>query len=590
MLSFRQKILLSYFVIFVLFIAAMYPLASKIVRNIVSNAMEDLADRIITKIQSAPNNDALVRRLKEQKAVVYFRVSVISNDHKVLYDTHVKPLLGQHFSQEYVVNHPEVVEAFQHGIGYNEEYSELLGQKFSYMAKSFDFHGKTYVIRTAFPYDYVAELTHDFEVGIVAIATTVLLLFSLLTLFIINHLTRPIQQMISAVRPFQEGLVASLPEIKLNNVNPKDEFSRLANTMNTLSVKIKRQIDILVDERDQKETVLESLAEGIIDIDPNRTITYVNQMATKILNIDKAKLIGQHYSILPEPKCVEILSKCQEEGHPIFDTLQIKRDGQQLFFDLIAAPKRTKGAVLVLQDKTGHYKLLEMRKDFIANASHELKTPITIIRGFAETLHDNPGLPPETVHDVTEKIVRNSERMAYLIKDLLILSDVENLPESRLEDCDLADLMQKCCNTVLIVHPNAHIEIDKAEDVAVEMEADPQLMELAFTNLIENAAKYSTPPAHITITMQLNGDQITIKIADRGIGIPAKDLERIFERFYTVNKAQSQKMGGSGLGLSIVQTIVAKHKGQISVDSEVGKGTTFTLVFPTRQSDRSLQP
>lgn len=581
MLSFRQKILIAYFVLFCIFIAAMYPLATQVVRNIVSNAMQDRADEIIAKVQSAPNNDALVRRMKEQKSAIYFRASVISNDHKVLYDTHVKPLLGQHFSQEYVVNHPEVIEAFEKGIGYNEEYSPLLGQKFAYMAKAFDFHGKRYVIRTAFPYDYVAELTNDFEKGVIASATIALLFFSLVTLFIINHLTRPIQQIISAVKPYQEGKTSTIPEVKLKDINPKDEFSRLANTMNSLSVKIKRQIDVLTYERDQKETVLETLAEGIIDVDPNWTIAYVNQMAIKILDRNKQDLIGHHFSVLGEPKCIEILTKCQTERAPVFDTLHLKRDGESLFFDVIAAPKRnTNGAVLVLQDKTAHYKLLEMRKDFIANASHELKTPITIIRGFAETLHDNPTLPQETVYDVTEKIVRNSERMAHLIKDLLILSDVENLPESRLQECDLFELLEKSRKTVLEVHPSAHIAINKPKDETIYIEGDSQLLDLAFTNLIENAAKYSDQPAQITVTLTKDAASAIVEISDKGIGIPKKDLERIFERFYTVDKAHSQKMGGSGLGLSIVQTIVLKHQGRISVVSEVGQGTTFTLIFP----------
>ena len=220
-----------------------------------------------------------------------------------------------------------------------------------------------------------------------------------------------------------------------------------------------------------------------------------------------------------------------------------------------------------------------MRKEFIANASHELKTPITIIRGFAETLHDNPQLPVAMLADITEKIVRNCQRMTTLIKDLLTLSDIENLPSSRLVECNLIELMEHCREMALSVHPSAKIAISSNKP-NLSLIVDPALMEHAFINLIDNAAKYSNQPAEINIILTDLEDAVRIQIADKGIGIPSQDLDHIFERFYTVNKAHSRKLGGSGLGLSIVQNIVQKHQGKVSVESELGKGTTFTILLP----------
>ena len=208
MFNFRQKVFISYLALFLVFLVLIFPFASQTVKKIAGKAMEDRANEIIERIRTAPNDEALVRRLKDQKPLIFFRVSVITDEHKVLYDSHVKRLLGTQFSQEYVVDHPEVLEAFKSGVGYNVDYSELLSQKFAYLAKAFDFHGKTYVIRTAFPYEYVAELSHDFELGFLGLATAVLLLFSILTWFIINHLTRPIQQIIEAIRPYQRGEIS----------------------------------------------------------------------------------------------------------------------------------------------------------------------------------------------------------------------------------------------------------------------------------------------------------------------------------------------------------------------------------------------
>ncbi len=590
MFSFRQKILIGYVVSFFVFTTITFPLVTNIVRTIAAKAMEDRADELIGKIQSAPNNDALIRRLKEQQHLIFLGVSVITNDRRLLYDSHTKRLLGPRFSQEYIVDHPEVIEAFEHGIGYNEDYSELLEQKFSYFAKSFDFHGKPYVIRTAFPYKYFNDLTRDCEIGFLVLTTAILLLFSMLTWLIINHFTRPIQEIINAVSPYQEGKQTTIPEIQLKSANSEDEFSKLAMTLNSLSAKIQKHIDTLTTERNEKEAILESLVEGVIAIDNALDVTYVNEMALKLLDTERSKLIGHNFGMVEQPQGYALLVGCQKQKKALTETLTItKEGGVKRYLDLVAAPKgASSGAILVIQDKSSHYKLMEMRKDFVANASHELKTPITIIRGFAEALHDHPDLPESTRIEVTRKIVKNCERMTTLIKDLLTLSDIENIPHSRLVECDLTQLIRGCCDTLHEIHADAQINMHVKSDMPMLLIADPSLMELAFMNLIENAAKYSKPPAMIDITLEKSEDKISVIISDKGIGIPDIDQEHIFDRFYTVDKAHSQKMGGSGLGLSIVQTVIHKHFGQISVRSKVGEGTTFTIILPCNLTYQDL--
>jgi two-component system, OmpR family, phosphate regulon sensor histidine kinase PhoR len=583
MVSLRSKILISFVVAFTIIISLTFPFAASTVRKISYNAMEVRSEELIAKLQTAPNNDALVRRLKEQKALFFFRISVITDERKVLYDSHTKRLLGSRFSQEYTVDHPEVLEAFKNGVGYSEDYSELLGQRFSYFAKTFDFHGKIYVLRTAFPYKYVTDLTNDFEIGIIGVTTIILLLFSTMTWFIINYLTKPIQLIVNAVRPYQEGKVDTLPKIKINS-GPSDEFHKLAETLNSLSTRIQKHIEVLTIERNEKRAILESLVEGVIAVDNYMIITYTNQSALNVLNIDhEDSLIHQEFTSELQPKCYQLLRSCQQLKKPLTDTLEIQREGPKIYLDIVAAPKKgNTGAILVLQDKTSHYRLLEMRKDFIANASHELKTPITIIRGFAETLHDNPDLSEEIRVSITEKIVRNCKRMTNLIKDFLTLADIEKLPESRLSECDLVDMIINCTEMIKNVHPNAQIQMTNLTQGEILLNADHSLLELAFMNLIENAAKYSIPPAQIEVTLEDLGKVIRIKFIDQGIGIPVDDIDHVFERFYTVDKAHSQKMGGSGLGLSIVKTIIDKHHGKIYVSSKVGIGSTFTVTLPRR--------
>lgn len=579
MFSFRQKIFISYVTVFLVFIILMFPFVTRWVQRIVFQAMETRSSEIITNIKDAPNNESLIRRLKDQKSLMFFRSSIITNEHKVLYDSHIKRLLGPKFSQDYIVDHPEVRQAFQEGTGYNEDYSQILNQKFSYFAKAFDFHGKTYVLRTAFPYQYVKEIIDDFEIGFLGLAALILLLFSLMTWFVIHYLTQPIQRIINAVKPYQEGTQHLLPAIELEG-NVDDDFNKLAFTLNSLSAKIQNHIDTLTRERNEKETILESLVEGVVAVDINMQITYTNHMAMKLINFHINHFIGQEFASLQQDRCLALLKKCQEEKKPLTDTLEIYRDGKKLYLDVVAAPKKDNaGAILVLQDKTAHYKIFEMRRDFIANASHELKTPITVIRGFAEALHDNPELPSEVQQEVTSKIVRNCNRMAALIKDLLTLADIENIPSSRLTVCDLQQLSEHCASMLAEVFPDAQVIIDKKKE-EVSLIADSDLLELALMNLIENAAKYSNRPAHIQVILDENPEEVIVQVVDQGIGIPLADQEHIFDRFYTVDKAHSQKMGGSGLGLSIVKTIIEKHFGTISLQSELGKGSTFTIHLP----------
>lgn len=582
MFTFRQKIFITYAVLVISFIAIMFPFAAHTVRSLFIKVMEDRATEIIDNIKDASDNRSLVLALKRQKRLIFFRMSVITNERKVLYDSHTRKLLGEPFSQEYIVNHPEVIEALKTGVGYHEDYSSLLSQPFSYIAKTFDFHGKPYVVRIAFPYKHVSEITNEFKLGFMTLGSLILLLFSFITWFGINHLTRPIQRIINVVSAYQEGEQTALPIITSNFINPHDEFGKLASTLNSLSIKIQKQIDSLTDEKNEKKAILESLVEGVIAVDGAMIVTYANQSALKFLDCRSDEFVGfplttHHF------ECYDLLTSCQEEHSVLENTWVTTTKDQKYYLELLAAPKKgNNGAILVFQDKSIHYRMLEMRKDFIANASHELKTPITIIQGFAETL-ESEDLPKELVKEIMGKMVRNCRRMTQLIKDLLALSDVESLPEVRLIDVDLHALIENCISLLQDGFPGAQITLKSEFEEETLIVGDPNLLEMAFNNFIENGIKYSKSPAKLDITLSVQGDQVRIIIKDNGIGIPAADLPHIFERFYTVNKAHSRKMGGSGLGLAIVDNVISKHHGKISVASIMDQGTTFTVFLPRKK-------
>jgi two-component system phosphate regulon sensor histidine kinase PhoR len=328
----------------------------------------------------------------------------------------------------------------------------------------------------------------------------------------------------------------------------------------------------------EKEAILEVLSEGVISLDSQGNVTYANWAASRMFGLTLKELKGGllNQSSPLAQKCVALVEMAKKLSSPLTDFISLEGE-KKLRLDLIVVPKK-KGAFVILQDTSSEQKVLEIGKDFVSNASHELKTPITIIRGFAETLQDMPDLPREIVEDILEKIVRNCQRMNSLVKNLLTLADVENLPLLHCQSYDLVDILEECKRAVLAVYPSAEIEILSKPKVLVEVEAS--LLELALLNLLENAAKYSSSSPKIKVSLQQKGREVVLLIQDEGIGIPEADLEHIFERFYTVNKAHSRKLGGAGLGLSLVKKIIEKHGGTLSVSSILGTGTTFTIILP----------
>jgi two-component system, OmpR family, phosphate regulon sensor histidine kinase PhoR len=368
-----------------------------------------------------------------------------------------------------------------------------------------------------------------------------------------------------------------------------DDSTYLKNLLDSVAEKIEQQAKTCSEQQSEKELILEFLSEGIVVVDHGFKIAYANLMGSKMLGFPKRYLLGRIFStvlgksskVLLE-KCQYLLGECQNRKSVVTDSL-FMGETYKIYVDIVAIPlPYSKGAILILQDNSSHYKVLEMGKDFVANASHELRTPITIIKGFAETLQDLPELSFEMLADITEKIVRNCQRMDSLVKNLLTLADIENLPSSRFQECDLVALIENCRDLLLSIHPHANVKIE-TNNASIAISADPDILELAIMNLLENAVKYSPPPATIGVIIEELENDVKVMISDRGIGIPSQDIEHVFNRFYTVDKARSRRLGGAGLGLSIVRTIVEKHDGTISVSSELGKGSTFTLLLPVHR-------
>jgi len=340
-----------------------------------------------------------------------------------------------------------------------------------------------------------------------------------------------------------------------------------------LSISVGVWVLLLQARAKARDVLLEHLGEVVVIFSGKNKSIWMNRSARDLLgdNID-----------LRHPLWQKIQEKLQEVRKESIETVCWGKRCFQMRF----IPHKKK-VFLLIQDRSSQQKILEMGKDFIANASHELKTPTMIIRGFAEMLQDMKDMPKEMLDGILEKIIRNCKRMDALVRSLLTLSDVESIDLTQTRMCDIADVVEESKRSVLSIYPYAKLSVESLSEVVAEV--DPNTLELAITNVLENAVKYSAEEADIKVSIREESDRAIVSVHDRGIGISEEDLDHIFDRFYTVNKAHSRKLGGAGLGLSIVKTIIDKHQGKMHVSSTLGQGSTFTLSLPTvRSRDKVL--
>lgn len=586
MLGYRKKILLSDLALFLIFISLLFPFVRTTVGNIVQHSIEQRSAEFISRIQKEPNTAAMIQFLKQEYEYAFLRITFLDHSGYVLYDTHKGDAAE---GTGVLTENPEIENAIKYGKGYSDRYSSRFRQVIAYAAVSFEANGEEYIIRIGVPYSEIKDLTHDFEIGFLVLGGMILLLYSIMTWAIMHRLSLPIQQIITAIEPYQAGKQEVLPRIEIDSdIQSGDEFFKLAHTINSLNTRIQKQIEHLERQNEETEAILESLGEGVIALDMQGTVVFANGVAKKMLRTSKEEILRQKFSEIksqrPElmQKCKELIKAAQEQSETVVQTFTVE-ESPRFYFDLIAAPlKQHSGIIVVLQDKTSDCRIVEMGKDFIANASHELRTPITIIRGFAETLNDLPNISQEMLKEITGKIVRTCYRLDSLVKSLLILTDIENLSDERLLPVDAAIVCENCGQMILAAHPNAkvHVQIQTQKRIVL---ADPDLLEMAVMNLLQNAVRYSPSPAQIELSLEHKGAFLLIRVADRGIGIPEADLPHIFDRFYTVDKARSRKFGGTGLGLSIVKTIVQKHRGSVEAASHLGHGSVFTISLPIEE-------
>jgi len=584
-LSFKNKILISYVGLFIFFVLLVLGIVRLSVGLVVRRAMGDRATAIIEEVRGSRNIQEAVHQLRSMERSYFFRVGLLDSEGHLLYDSKASRLLGAGFDPLLQTQHPEVQQALSKGSGYTEDYSQLFGQRFAYMAKAFSFRGNIYVLRLAFPLAPIVSMTRDFELGFVLLASLILLTFALINWSVINHLTKPVQRILKAVAPFQQGIVDRLPYLPIDLDGHPSEFDQLADTLNQLNERVQTQLQVVMRERNERAALLESLNEGVIVIDHRGYVVYANPAAWRMLGCQLPAMLPQDLTtlIVARPDLVKKLSEVWRkriDEHQAQDVAYLSEDPRPLAIDITACPVRGEIAtLLVLHDVTSRVQMLRVGRDFVANASHELRTPITIIRGFVEALQEHEMLTKQQRQEIVTKILRNCVRMESLIQNLLLLADVEHGAVPQDATSDLLEVAYECQENLHALYPSAQVSVEPEGMGPWQVRGTSDLLILTIGNLLSNAAKYSKDPATIIVTMRRRNGTIELQVQDRGMGIPDDDLPHIFDRFYTVDKARSRSMGGSGLGLSIVRSIVERLGGKIAAESTLGVGTTFKIML-----------
>ena len=371
------------------------------------------------------------------------------------------------------------------------------------------------------------------------------------------------------------------------------ETASLAETLNKMASQLDSRINTILKQRNEKEAILSSMGEGVIAIDNLGDIATINYAAKDMFDIDGQNLVGKNYiDVIKSPKLIKLLKKLFKSKEVVENEIKLKNELERYVQIHGVRLKGTaneadNGILLVMNDITRLKQLERVRRDFVANVSHELKTPITSIQGYAETLHDeksnNLGEKSERFLSI---ITRQSERMRLIIDDLLHLAEIEDMAqkqEMEMLSADLYPIIQSAIQDIITRH---------GDNINIELSCDPDLTGIvniqyirqAIINLLDNAVKYGEN-SKIFVNTVIKDGSIIIKVKNNGSIIPENQQKRLFERFYRIDKSRSRDMGGTGLGLAIVKHISQAHNGEVIVSSDKTKGTIFSIVIPTEESD-----
>ncbi len=540
-----------------------------------------LVDRQLRPWLIAENYTEIDRECKKLGSLINTRITITDKTGNVLGDTDNDP--------QQMENHgfrPEIAAASRENFGAATRFSNTLQKNMLYVALPIKSNEKTIgIVRTALPVSEIGGKLNSFYTHVTMGGIIIIILAAVISSLLFRRISGPIRLLQQGAESFARGQF--LPRLPISDT---EEIGALSASMNKMAEQLDSRIRTIIKERNEREAILASMSEGVMALDEKERVVTLNRAVAEFLNLDIGKASGKAIQeIVRLSDLHDLIAEATKSAGTVEAEISLPGFSERVLQVHGTALKDSNGSrigiLLVFNDISRLKKLESIRRDFIANVSHELKTPITAIAGSAETLLDNCPDNSDDFRRFLKMIARHSERLNNLVEDLLRLARLESEVDSK----DISKVRVHLIN-ILQSSIQSCQELSAANNVAISLKCDQELeaeinklqIEQAMINLINNAVKYSDPERTVTVEAVEDDSEITLAVNDEGCGIESKHLPRIFERFYRVDKARSREAGGTGLGLAIVKHVALAHNGRVSVDSTVGKGSVFRIHLPKK--------
>jgi two-component system phosphate regulon sensor histidine kinase PhoR len=512
--------------------------------------------------------DTLAKRLGEQ---INARVTIIGSDGTVLGDSEVDPAtMGNHSDR------PEVRQALAQGTGSDIRRSETLHYDMMYVAASIAPDGGTVgVARVSLPLTEINAAMGHINL-VIAFGALMAAVLGILLAFQVTRITvDPVKKLTSASKDMAEGNLNQ--EIVATS---RDEVGDLARAFNRMAAKLKEAMALVTAERDRMAIVLASMGDAILVVDSEARVTMTNKAADKVLQVPRDTVIGRHFiEAVRDHEIDAFVQRCLAKRELQTGLVEVRSKKQLL--GVMATPfQEDSGCLVLVQDLTELRRLETVRRDFISNLSHELRTPITSLKALTETLDEGAIDQPSVARDFVSKMNVEVDRLAQMVQEMGDLSRIES-GEAPLKRSlvNMADVVARAVERLRAQSERAGLRLEtRIESNLPRALVDEARIEQVLVNLIHNAIKFTPPGGRIDITAKADSDRLVVSVSDTGVGISADDLPRVFERFYKADRARAG--GGTGLGLAIAKHVVEAHGGKIWVESVEGKGATFSFGLP----------
>ena len=472
---------------------------------------------------------------------------------------------------------PNVLAAMNGQVG---QQTQTLGEYFDVAIPIRDDEGKVaFVVGVLDDKTELQELNWNLFTILIRAILFGLVVAIFLSFLLSKTITNPVERLTDQAARIAAGDFSSSAQIE-----SEDEIGILSDTFDEMSVQLETTLRQVEEERNKLDTLFQHMADGMVAFDSEGMLLQYNAAAEEMLNRHLEETL-RYTDIFPE---VQVRSEdLAQDGRSIEIDFAAGPRFLKIYFAPIRLGNEGKGLMAVLHDVTEQRKLDDSRREFVANVSHELCTPLTNVRGYAETLMSADDIDRGTQMRFLGVISSEADRMTRIVKDLLTLTRLDyNRMEMNMQLMDLRELGQKAAQAMegQATGQGLTLTCELPEEMPVVM-GDPERIQQVIINIITNAIKYNKPQGSIAITGGTEGEQVYLRVEDTGIGVPKADVERLFERFYRVDKARSRESGGTGLGLAIAKQIVETHGGHIGFDSEYGKGSVVTLYLPQHREE-----